>query len=68
MMYKDNKGLFKKKRVDALERENIEYLRSLTDEQCSEILENLTSAQMLNEFKDCFERDTPLCLKLALKK
>lgn len=63
-----NWGLLNKERFKWMEEEKTRYLRSLTIEKSVEIFESLTSPEMMNEFKAQFRSDTPVCLRLTLRK
>ena len=61
-----NKGLLDKKRFEKIEKEKELFLKNLVLKKGIRIFESLTSAETLNEFKDNFLPDNPLCLKLTL--
>jgi hypothetical protein len=63
-----NWGILDEERFKWMEKEKIKYLRGLTIEKSVEIFESLTSPEMVNEFKDQPLMDTPVCLKIALRK
>ena len=63
-----NWGFLNKERFKWMEEEKTKYLRGLTIEKSVEIFESLTSPEMVNEFKDRFLLDTPVCLELTLRK
>lgn len=60
-------GLFNKKRFEWMEEEKKNWLKKLTIEKSVKILESLTSPNTLNEFKNNFFPDNPVCLKFTLR-
>ena len=61
-------SLLDKKRFAVLEKEKREYLRELTVKKSIEILEALTSREVLADMRDCAFIHSPLSLKIGLKK
>jgi hypothetical protein len=65
---KGNKGLLDKRRFENLERERIHQLRATSLKKGARIAEEMLSCPLANEWQDNFSKNSPVCLKLALKR
>jgi len=65
---KGNKGLLDKKRFEAMERERQRRLRNLSWKKAIRLAEDMLSCPLVDEWRDNFSQDRPVCLKMALKK
>jgi hypothetical protein len=65
---KGNKGLLDKKRFEGLEREKERWLRTLSWKKAIRLEEDMLSCSLVDEWRDNFPEDNPVCLKVALKK
>jgi len=64
---KGNKGLLDQKRFESLEREKRRWLRNLSWKKAIRIEEDMLSCPLVDEWRDNFPEDKPVCLKIALK-
>ncbi len=65
---KGNKGLLDKSRFENLEHERIRRLRSISVKKGIRLAEEMLSSRMVDEWRNNFSKDSPVCLKLALKR
>ena len=65
---KGNKGLLDQKRFKSLEREKRRWLQTLSWKKAIHIEEDMLSCSLVDELRDNFPEDKPVCLKIALKK
>jgi hypothetical protein len=65
---KGNKGLLDKNRFKGWEEERTNKLKILTLKEAVKMTENLLSSMLIEELRDNFFDDMPLCLKLSLKR
>jgi hypothetical protein len=63
---KGNKGLLEKKRFESLEREKRQWLQNLSWKKAIRIEEDMLSCSFVDEWRDNFPKDEPVCLKIAL--
>ena len=65
---KGNKGLLDKNRFEAMEQERQRRLRNLSWKKAIRLAEDMLSCPLVDEWRDNFSQDRPVCLKMALKK
>jgi hypothetical protein len=65
---KGNKGLLDQKRFESLEREKRRWLQTLSRKKAIRLAEDMLSCPFVDEWRDNFPQDKPICLKMALKK
>lgn len=65
---KGNKYLLDKKRFEGLEREKEHWLRTLSRKKAIRLAEDMLSCTLVDEWRDNFSEDYPVCLKMALQK
>jgi hypothetical protein len=63
-----NKGLLDKSRFEGMERERIHRLRATSLKKGIRLAEEMLSCPLADEWRDNFSKDSPVCLKLALKR
>jgi len=65
---KGNKGLLDQKRFESLEREKRRWLQTLSWKKAIRIEEDMLSCSLVDEWRDNFPEDKPVCLKISLKR
>jgi len=65
---KGNKYLLDKKRFEGLEREKEHWLRTLSRKKAIRLAEDMLSCSLVDEWRNNFPEDKPICLKMALKR
>ena len=65
---KGNKSLLDGKRFEALERDKRRWLQGLSRKKALRLEERMLSSKLVLEWRDNFPPDSPVCLKMALKK
>jgi hypothetical protein len=63
---KGNKGLLDQKRFESLEREKRRWLQTLSWKKAIRIEEDMLSCSLVDEWRDHFPEDKPVCLKMSL--
>jgi len=64
---KNNKGLLDKRRFAGLEQEKKRWLQNLSWKKAIRLAEDMLSCPLVDEWRDNFPEDKPVCLKMALK-
>jgi len=65
---KGNKYLLDKKRFEGLQREKEHWLRTLSRKKAIRLAEDMLSCSLVDEWRNNFPEDKPICLKMALKR
>jgi hypothetical protein len=65
---KGNKHLLDKRRFEGLEREKEHWLRTLSRKKAIRLAEDMLSCSLVDEWRNNFPEDKPICLKMALKR
>ena len=63
-----NIGLLDQKRFEALEREKKRWLRTLSWKKAIRLEEDMLSCSLVDEWRDNFPKDNPVCLAMLLKR
>lgn len=64
--FKNNKGLFDKRRFEEFEKEKKNWLKNLSIKKGLKIEEDLLSSKLLWKLRKNFIPDNPVCLKMLL--
>ena len=65
---KSNKGLLDGKRFEKWERQRRQRLRKLSWKKAIRLAEDMLATPLVEEWRDNFPEDKPVCLKLGLKR
>ena len=65
---KGNKGLLDGKRFEKWERQRRQRLRKLSWKKAIRLAEDMLATPLVEEWRDNFPEDKPVCLKLGLKR
>jgi len=66
--FKDSKALLDKRRFEGLQRQKEHWLRTLSWKKAIRLAEDMLACPLVDEWRDNFPEDKPVCLKMALKK
>jgi len=65
---KGNKGLLNQKRFEQWARQRKQRLRKLSPKKAIRLAEEMLATSLLDEWRDNFPQDHPICLAMSLKK
>ena len=65
---KGNKGLLDKKRFEQWDKQRKQRLRELSPKKAIRLAEEMLATPLIDEWRDNFQEDNPVCLKMSLKR
>jgi hypothetical protein len=65
---RNNKGLLDQRRFEGLRQQKEQWLRNLSWKKSIRLVEDMLSCSLVDEWRNNFPEDKPICLKMSLKK
>jgi hypothetical protein len=65
---RNNKGLLDQRRFEGLRQQKEQWLRNLSWKKSIRLAEDMLSCSLVDEWRNNFPEDKPICLKMSLKK